>query len=246
MPLVRWPILLIQSPLHRVKSSADRSSPSNHHRHWPPTQLHSHHRRHPRRHRVMLGCLSRIGRPRLRQIHAATLLIRLPPPHWSGHSYADPPPPEMQSAASTTATLLLFERMRDQRLWAYAWLSTWSFQSAVVVFLFYLIIDRDCIALPFIDVWTLTPPKDEVAVVHPLDHNSDACGQVLFDDAATPIRPPLPLPSRHPTQVAPPPSTTSTTTTTSTSATSSSKGYHLHVVLTGFCSSHNIRTITTL
>jgi hypothetical protein len=82
--------------------------------------------------------------------------------------------------------------------------------------------------------------------VHPLDHNSNACGQVLFDDAATPIRPPLPLPSRHPTQVAPPPSTTLTTTTTSTSATSASKSYHLHVVLTGFCSSHNIRTITTL
>jgi hypothetical protein len=52
---------------------------------------------------------------------------------------------------------------------------------------------------------------------------------------AIPIRPPLPLPGRHPTRVAPPPpSTTSTTTTTSTSATSASKGYHLHVVLTGF------------
>jgi hypothetical protein len=44
----------------------------------------------------------------------------------------------------------------------------------------------------------------------------------------------------------PPPSTTSTTTTTSTSATLASKGYHLHVVLAGFCSSHSICAITTL
>jgi hypothetical protein len=44
----------------------------------------------------------------------------------------------------------------------------------------------------------------------------------------------------------PPPSTTSTTTTTSTSATFASKGYHLHVVLVGFYSSHSIRAITTL
>jgi hypothetical protein len=28
----------------------------------------------------MLGCLSRIGRPPLRQIHAVVVLIRLPPP----------------------------------------------------------------------------------------------------------------------------------------------------------------------
>jgi hypothetical protein len=41
----------------------------------------------------------------------------------------------------------------------------------------------------------------------------------------------------------PPPSTI---TTTSTSATSASKGYHLHVVLIGFYSSHSIRAITTL
>jgi hypothetical protein len=41
----------------------------------------------------------------------------------------------------------------------------------------------------------------------------------------------------------PPPSTTSSTTTTSTSA---SKGYHLHVVLAGFYSSHSIHAITTL
>jgi hypothetical protein len=64
--------------------------------------------------------------------------------------------------------------------------------------------------------------------------------------SAIPIRPSLLLPGYHPTQVAPPPSTTSTTTTTSTSAISTSKGYHLHVVLVDFYSSHNIRAITTL
>jgi hypothetical protein len=37
-----------------------------------------------------------------------------------------------------------------------------------------------------------------------------------------------------------------TTTSTSTSATSTTRGYHLHVVLTGFYSSHSIRAITTL
>jgi hypothetical protein len=41
--------------------------------------------------------------------------------------------------------------------------------------------------------------------VRPPDCNSDARGQVLFNAAAVPIRPPLPLPVRHPTQVAPPP-----------------------------------------
>jgi hypothetical protein len=40
--------------------------------------------------------------------------------------------------------------------------------------------------------------------------------------------------------------TSMTTTTTLTSATSTSKGYHLHVVLADFCSSHNICAITTL
>jgi hypothetical protein len=60
---------------------------------------------------------------------------------------------------------------------------------------FYLITDRDCVAMPSIDVRTLTPPKDEVVVVRPLDRNSDARGQVLFD-AAAPIRPPPPLPAR--------------------------------------------------
>jgi hypothetical protein len=37
-----------------------------------------------------------------------------------------------------------------------------------------------------------------------------------------------------------------TTTSTSTSATSATRGYHLHVVLVGFYSSHSIRAITTL
>jgi hypothetical protein len=105
VPLVRQPILLIQSPLRRVKPLADRSSSSNRHRHWPPTQLHSHCHRRPCRRRVVLGCLSRIGRPPLRQIHAAAVLIRLRPPdlaatpitptlYRSGRTYVDPPPPE--------------------------------------------------------------------------------------------------------------------------------------------------------
>jgi hypothetical protein len=75
---------------------------------------------------------------------------------------------------------LLFERMRDQRPRACAWISTWSFQSADAVFLFYLITDRDCVALLFIDVRTSTHLKDEVAVVRPPDRNSDARGQVIF------------------------------------------------------------------
>jgi hypothetical protein len=70
--------------------------------------------------------------------------------------------------------------------------------------LFYLITDLDCVVLLSIDVRTLTPPKDEVVVVHPPDRNSDARGQVLFDAAAAPIRPPPPLPGRHPTRVAAP------------------------------------------
>jgi hypothetical protein len=158
----------------------------------------------------VLGHLSCIDRPPLRQIHAAVLLIQLPPPDLaatarSGHSCVDPPPPEPQSVASTTTMSLLFEYMWDQGLWACTWLSTRSIQSTVVVFLFYLITDRDCVALPSIDVRMSTPLKDEVAVVRPPDHNSDARGQVPFDAAATPIRPPLPLPGRHPTRVAPPP-----------------------------------------
>jgi hypothetical protein len=40
--------------------------------------------------------------------------------------------------------------------------------------------------------------------VHPPDRNNDACGQVLFNAAAAPIRPPPPLPGRHPTRVAAP------------------------------------------
>jgi hypothetical protein len=39
---------------------------------------------------------------------------------------------------------------------------------------------------------------------------------------------------------------TATTTSTSTSATSTTRGYHLHVVLAGFYSSHSIRAIMTL
>jgi hypothetical protein len=74
------PILLIQPPLHRVKPSVDQNSLSDHHRHWPPTQLHSHRHRCPRHHRIILGSLSHIGRPPLCQIHTATILIRLPPP----------------------------------------------------------------------------------------------------------------------------------------------------------------------
>jgi hypothetical protein len=85
-PLVRRPILLIQPPLHRVKPSADRSSPSDRHRHWPPTQLHSH-----RRCLVVLGCLSLISRPPLRQIHVVALLIRLPPPDPAAAPITPPP-----------------------------------------------------------------------------------------------------------------------------------------------------------
>jgi hypothetical protein len=55
---------------------------------------------------------------------------------------------------------------------------------------------------------------------------------------AVPIRPPPPY-----SGCPPPPSTTSRTTTTLTSA---SKGYHLHVVLAGFYSSHSICAIMTL
>jgi hypothetical protein len=134
-PLVRRPILLIEPPLYRVKPSADRSSLSDRHRHWPPTQLHSHHRRRPHRHRVVLGRLSRIGRLPLHQIHTVVVPIRLPlpdppaalitpPPHRSGRSCADLPPPQPQSIPSTTAMSLLFERMRDQRPRACAWIST--------------------------------------------------------------------------------------------------------------------------
>jgi hypothetical protein len=94
--------------------------------------------------------------------------------------------------------------MRDQRLWACAWLSTGSFQSGAAVFLIYLITGQDCVALPSINVRTLTPPKDEVVVVRPPDRNSDTRGQVLFNAVAAPIRLPPPLPGRHPTQVAAP------------------------------------------
>jgi hypothetical protein len=58
------------------------------------------------------------------------------------------------------------------------------------IFLFYLITDRDCVALPSIDVRTLTPPKDAVVVVRPPDRNSDARGQVLFNATCRHRRPP--------------------------------------------------------
>jgi hypothetical protein len=67
-------------------------------------------------------------------------------------------------------------------------------------FLFYLIIDRDCVTLPSIDVQTLTPPKDEVVDVRPPDRNSDARGEVLFDAATASIRLLPPLPGCHPTR----------------------------------------------
>jgi hypothetical protein len=68
------------------------------------------------------------------------------------------------------------------------------------------------------------------------------------------VKPSLTLPPprsghRRPDQVAtllgpPLPSMVLMTTTTSTSASLESKGYHLHVVLIGFYSSHNTHTIT--
>jgi hypothetical protein len=51
--------------------------------------------------------------------------------------------------------------------------------------LFYLITDRDCVALSSINIRTSTPPKDEFAVVRPSDRNSDAHGQARID------RPPM-------------------------------------------------------
>jgi hypothetical protein len=100
VPLVRWPILLIQPPLRQVKPSTDRSSLSDHHRHWPPTQLHSHCRRRPRRHCVMLGRLSRIGRPPLRQIQAATQSDCHP-----DHTAVSPIRPQLCRSATTGATI---------------------------------------------------------------------------------------------------------------------------------------------
>jgi hypothetical protein len=79
-PQFRWPILLIQPPLRRVKPLVDQSSLSDRHWHWPPTQLHSHRHRCPHHHCVVLECVSCIGRPPLHQIHAAAVLLRLPPP----------------------------------------------------------------------------------------------------------------------------------------------------------------------
>jgi hypothetical protein len=45
---------------------------------------------------------------------------------------------------------------------------------------FYVIIDQDCVALPSIDAWTSTPPKDEVVVVCTPDRNDDVHDQAIF------------------------------------------------------------------
>jgi hypothetical protein len=90
--------------------------------------------------------------------------------------------------------------------------------------LFYLITDRDCVTLSFIDVRTLTPLKDNVAVVRPPDHNNAARGQVLFNAATALIMPLLPLPSRHPTRVAAP--CVSPTRPSSSSRIPAPSGYH--------------------
>jgi hypothetical protein len=91
------------------------------------------------------------------------------------------------------------------------------------------------------------PSSDEDAIACPLDRNIDDHGQAIFDAiAAATIRPLPPLPDRHPTRVTVPPSTASTNMATSTSASSASKGYHLHVILISFYSSHSICTIMAL
>jgi hypothetical protein len=49
-------------------------------------------------------------------------------------------------------------------------------------FLFFPIIDRDCIALPYVDIKTLTPLMDEVIVACPLDCNdNDSRGRAIYD-----------------------------------------------------------------
>jgi hypothetical protein len=91
-----------------------------------------------------------------------------------------------------------------------------------------------------------------------------APGSALRRETGTTPLPPLPRPSVGGQGVAlsrsgrrcfylattllklPPPLPSTTSTTTSTSAISTSKGYHLHVVLADFYSSHNIRAITML
>jgi hypothetical protein len=62
----------------------------------------------------MLGCLSRIGRPPLRQIHADAVLIRPPPPpdppaarsaHCLDHTTAAPIRPQLRRSATTGAAI---------------------------------------------------------------------------------------------------------------------------------------------
>jgi hypothetical protein len=76
--------------------------------------------------------------------------------------------------------------------------------------------------------------------VCPPDRNSDTRGQVFFDAAAALIRPPPPLPGRHPTRVAAP------LHDFDDHLDLSYLDIKLHVVLTDFYFSHSIRAITTL
>jgi hypothetical protein len=151
--------------------------------------------------------------------------------------------------------------------------------------LIFFITDRDCVALPNVDISTSAPPMDEVAVVcPPACNNNDARGRAIYVGAVFDpgggttyacSSPPLgrratadaavglmqavlaferlsPLPSRtlRPVFVQDDVRTAqfsmATTTYTSTSATLATRGYHLHVVLAGFYSSHSIRAIMTL
>jgi hypothetical protein len=49
------------------------------------------------------------------------------------------------------------------------------------VFYFFPIADRDCVALPYVDISTLTHPTDEVDVACPTGHNNnDTCGRVIY------------------------------------------------------------------
>jgi hypothetical protein len=50
----------------------------------------------------MLGCLSLIGRPPLRQIHTAAVLIRLPPPDYTVMA---PIRPQLRRSATTEAAV---------------------------------------------------------------------------------------------------------------------------------------------
>jgi hypothetical protein len=49
------------------------------------------------------------------------------------------------------------------------------------VFYFFLITDRDCVALSYVDISTSTPPMDEVVVACPPGHNNnDAHGRAIY------------------------------------------------------------------